>query len=356
MKTGKSLTELAQEIERRANAKQDFIVQTDAAELVATDDAIKMQFGNYEHGVNRIAHGQIASHTEIPKPYYDRMLAEAPQLLATNVGEWFRRYPTPRMVRTLDGNARAFLSDRYRPLENEELAEAVLPALNDAGVEIMSCEITDRKLYIKAVDQRIRKDMPTGASWGKRHDIFDTQSPAIVISNSEVGMGSLSIEAGVFTKLCTNLAVFSQRSMKKYHVGGKHDVEGIYHLLSDETRRVTDAAVWGQVRDVVRAAFDQAKFDALIEDIRGTAENQIEGDPVKVIEKVQKKMRWTDDQRGSVLTHLIKGGDLSQYGLASAVTRTAQDFEDYDDATDFERLGGKILELGKNDFRELVAA
>ncbi|MBL0089244.1 MAG: hypothetical protein IPP44_22195 [Ideonella sp.] len=33
------------------------------------------------------------------------------------------------MVRTLDGQARAFLSDRYRRLDNYDLCEHVLPML-----------------------------------------------------------------------------------------------------------------------------------------------------------------------------------------------------------------------------------
>ena len=33
------------------------------------------------------------------------------------------------MVRTLDGKARAFLSDRYHRIDNEQIAEAVLPVL-----------------------------------------------------------------------------------------------------------------------------------------------------------------------------------------------------------------------------------
>ena len=33
------------------------------------------------------------------------------------------------MVRTLDGEARALLSDRYHRIDNEEIAEMVLPVL-----------------------------------------------------------------------------------------------------------------------------------------------------------------------------------------------------------------------------------
>lgn len=36
--------------------------------------------------------------------------------------------------------------------------------------------------------------------------------------------------------------------------------------------------------------------------------------------------------------------DFSQFGLVNAVTRSSQDVEDYNRATELERIGGTILE------------
>ena len=58
-------------------------------------------------GVGEIAHRQIGSALGIPAKYYDKMRAENPELLAQNVNSWFTMTPQKRMVRTLDGNARA---------------------------------------------------------------------------------------------------------------------------------------------------------------------------------------------------------------------------------------------------------
>jgi len=41
--------------------------------------------------------------------------------------------PDRRMVRIMDGNVRAFLSDRYRRLDHLELCTAVLPVINENG-------------------------------------------------------------------------------------------------------------------------------------------------------------------------------------------------------------------------------
>ena len=46
-----------------------------------------------------------------------------------------------------------------------------------------------------------------------------------------------------------------------------------------------------------------------------------------------------------MLRHLITAGDLSGYGLVNAVTHYSQDVDDYDRATEFESLGGKLIEL-----------
>lgn len=372
MKTGLSLTQLATEIERQANAKKDFIADTRGIEArtiqtghESSDVALALKNGT-EHvfPMTNLAHQQVALHTSIPQRYYDRMRTEAPELLAQNINRWMGEKPADakvhprRLIRVLDGNVRAFLSDRYRSLDYIDLAEAVLPVLMDLKLEIHSCNITQTKLYIKAVSAEINKDIPTGRMGDGKHTIFDTCSPAIVISNSEVGMGSLAIETAVWTRACTNLAIFSQRSMRKYHVGGKAAELGeqVYALLADETKKATDKAVWMQTRDLVKAAFDRAQFDALAETIATSTQDKIDADPVKVVEVVQKHFTWTEGERGSVLKHLIQGGDLTRYGLANAITRTAEDLPDYDRATQFEQMGGQLIELPRTDWKRLVPA
>src|SRR6266446_1873265 len=111
MKTGKTLTELAAEIDRQHKTKHDYIADT--RKISITDNATMVLAGKdtEEFIIRDHAHGQIAAHTNIPKQYYDRMAKEAPALLANNVNTWFEKYPAVRTVRTLDDRNRAFLSD-----------------------------------------------------------------------------------------------------------------------------------------------------------------------------------------------------------------------------------------------------
>lgn len=354
-KIGRTISELAIEIERQQNTKRDFVADT---RNVTMDKDLALLFGDQTLKVNELAHDQIGSHTKIPAPYYDKMKAEAPDLLATNVNRWFQKYPAPRMIRTLDNRARAFLSDRYRPLDNFDLLEAALPRLMDLGVVFLSQEVTDTRLYIKVVDQRIKKDLPVGWKLDNRgHKGFDTLSPALILSNSEVGAGALSVQTSVYTGGCTNLVAIRERSARKYHVGGKHELgDEVYAMLSDSTKRLSDAALWATIRDVVAAAFDRAKFDAVCEKLEAATHDRIEGDPAKAVELTAKRFGMNDGERGSVLRHLIDGGDLSKYGLHSAITRAAQDIESYDRASHFEQIGGTVIELPKNEWKEIIKA
>jgi hypothetical protein len=111
-----------------------------------------------------------------------------------------------------------------------------------------------------------------------------------------------------------------------------------------------------QVRDVLNAAFDEKVIGKRIEAIAATAENKITGNVAKVMEVVAKTFDFNDTERDSVFRHLIEGGSLTQYGLHSAITRAAQDIESYDRATDFEYIGGKVIELPRTDFARMAEA
>ena len=80
----------------------------------------------------------------------------------------------------------------------------------------------------------------------------------------------------------------------------------------------------------------------------------LEGNPAKAVEVLSNDFSLRENEHSGVLTHLIQGGDLSQYGLLNAVTRTSQDLTDYDRATHLETLGSKVLELSPSKWKELA--
>ena len=291
------------------------------------------------------------------------MLAKEPGLLTHNVNTWFGEEPQNRMLRTLDGKARALRSDKFRPLDHFELLEAALPALQSASLDIVSCDVDERRLYVKAVDKAIKRHIPNGHRMGDgTHTLFRIPSgdivPAIQIGNSEIGYGSLSVVSGWLDEGCTNLAWrFHERGLRKNHVGARLDVgDELYKVLTSEAREATDKAIWLQFRDAVKAGISQEGFDSLVELLTESANDKIEGDVAKVVEVTAKRFALSDSTRSSVLRHLIEGGDLSRFGLANAVTSAANNAEAYETATELEALGGKIIELPKREWSELAKA
>ena len=110
MKAGKTLQELAIELDRQQAVKKDMIVDMGALSMDTSDIGLALQVTggstSAQYGINDIAHRQIGQHLKIPALYYDRMKSEYPELLVQNVNGWFSRTPdTKRMLRTLDGTA-----------------------------------------------------------------------------------------------------------------------------------------------------------------------------------------------------------------------------------------------------------
>ena len=170
MKSGLTIVEMAQQIERQSKLKQDYLLDTRRLQVEPFGSQLYLHtFDDHDDPlvepleINQIAHRQIGTHLKIPAAYYDRMLSDYPELLAENVNSWFQREPTQRMVRTLDGTVRAFLSNRYRRIDNLDIAEIVLPVIQqmeDAYFE--SCQITDSRMYIKVVNKRLEAEVVPG--------------------------------------------------------------------------------------------------------------------------------------------------------------------------------------------------
>jgi hypothetical protein len=355
MKTGKSIVELAQELQSRMESKKDFVSDTRNLEMIPSGSssnptaapvlAVKDQ-GFYSP--TNHTHGQIASRLSIPKVYYDRMLDQSPELLARNVNHWFNEKPETRMLRTMGSNARAFLSNRYRLIENEEIAATVFPVLSDIGdVKIASCDVTDSRLYIKALFPKIEGEVSVG----------DVVQAGVVVSNSEIGLGRCLVQFLIYRLVCKNGMISPDHSLKKLHVGRAIDAgSAAIEFFKDDTLAADDAAFQLKVRDAVAGMANQAKFAAVLEDLREAAEDKIEGSPIKAVEVVKSRFALNEDEKDSVLTHLLGDGDLSKWGMTNALTAASQDVEDYDRATELEALGGKVIDLSPADWKEIKFA
>ena len=351
MKAGKTLRELAMELDRQQAVKKDMIVDMGALSMDPGDTGLALQVTGgsmaAQYGINDIAHRQIGQTLKIPALYYDRMRTEYPELLAQNVNGWFARTPdTKRMLRTMDGTARALLSDRYRRIDNFEVASAVLPIISSMdGASVESCELTESRMYLKVVNPRVTAEVKKG----------DIVQAGIIISNSEVGMGSVNVSPLVYRLVCSNGMIAQDGAVRKYHVGRANEGGEDFSIYRSETIEADDKAFLMKLEDSVKAAVDQARFAAIVDKMREATEATMEAKVVpQVVELASKEYGITEAEGKGILGHLIAGGDLSLYGLANAVTRQAQDVESYDRSTELEATGYKIITMAPALWRSLT--
>ena len=344
MKSGISLVEMAQEIQRQNDLKADYMLDTRSLRLEPFGGGLYLnaydQSGDYAVEpleVNAIAHRQIGTHLKIPAAYYDKMLEEYPELLAQNVNAWFQREPAVRMVRTIDGTARAFLSNRYRRIDNLDIAGIVLPVLQEMeGMHFESCQLTDSRMYIKVVNTRLEAEVVPG----------DIVQSGIIISNSEVGLGSVSIQPLVYRLVCSNGMVVNEAAARRNHVGRVTDSGENFSVYSQATLDAEDKAFVMKIQDTVRAAVEEARFSQVVDKMREAKAAQMDTHDVPAVVKLaSKEFHITDSESTGVLQRLIESNDLTLYGLSNAVTRHSQDVESYDRASELESIGYSILTM-----------
>lgn len=361
MLQGLTLQQLAAKIEANSKAKRDFVYNTTDLEMVVDAEYTEVPPAERKNGnghsvalvvadqgrypILKTAHEQIGARLDIPRKYYDRCLDKAPDLLATNVNRWFRDNPERRMIRTLAGRDRAFLSDRFNRIEHEEIAKAALPVLADIpDVQIISSEITERRMYLQAVTPRLQGDVKVG----------DTVQAGVLISNSEIGFGAVLVTPLIYRLVCKNGMVVPDGRLRASHIGRR--VEDNEELWADDTRQADDRAILLKVRDTVRACVDEAQFRTRVAKLSGLTEGKVTGDPTKVVGLLAAKVGANEEETGGILRSLIEGGDLSAWGLLNAVTAQAHSATSYDRAVEFEQAGGALVELSRDEWRGILNA
>lgn len=367
MKSGKSLTDMAAELMRVKDSARDYVVPVERlhAEAVAEGEKSKvvLAFTNgskHRFDLNSWSAGQLAGYTDIPKAYFDRINAENPTLLADNVNHGLERIAgqakrerknESRLLRTLDGNVRGLLSSRYRILDAHDMLESVFPVLADKKMEVVSSELTERRLFLKALSPNLKAEVTKG----------DVVQYGLMISTSDVGAGSVRVEPLIYRLVCAN-GMIANTAIRKFHVGKNQAEDDIRELLSDRTRELTDAAFWASVRDVVLASMRPENFEAQVDRLRVAANEPIKNfDLPRVVELTMRATGVTGEgKKNSILAALASGNEgagLTRWGLVNAFTRAAQGEEvDYEGSVEMERAGGQILELPKSQWETISAS
>jgi len=383
MPQGRSLADLTAELHRQANAKRDFLAPAHSLHIstnghcdLVLNGAIGEQFE-----INDIAHGQMAEYLGIPKGFYDRLRGATADLrvpVGGAAGDDREPDDTPlfdvvanrimeskgedvRLVRTLDGRARAFLSDSFSvDLDNWDVFRMAAKVITEAGLgpdNVVSAEVTDRKLYLKVVSPRLEATVQPDNVLPGHGYLREPQvvQAGFIITNSETGLGSLSVQQVVFKLMCTNLWI-REEAVRQRHLGKALEADDDGLVYQSDTRAADARARLLKIRDHVADALDEERFRALVGQMQETTQVRLEGSVERTVDLAARKFALGTHEKEDLLRNLIEGADLTLWGLTNAVTATARNVKSYDRATELEAIGGRMLSLTRGEVRELVAA
>lgn len=328
-----------------------------------------------------VATSQLSTFLGIPSLYYKRLRIEHPDLLATNVNTLMQAAPADqvRLVRTLDGQARAFLSDKYRPLDNydllrwlnvlfapdteennrkraaEDLRAIVGPDGRHLKVRVASANVTDTHLYVKFIAPLLKADIRPG----------QTVRVGVIWKNSEVGLASWECFPFYEVMQCTNGAYIThfENIIKRRHVGRGFAGDSAFGdnstILREATQRAKDKAFYLEAADVVHATLSEAAFHNIIRPMKDAATVEVTGNYDAAISHLGKLFDLGEDDQEGILNNFVHGNNNERtiWDLSQAVTLWSQQREgNYDDATRLEEVGGSIITLGANEWRTIATA
>ena len=346
MKSQLSLNELAQKLTDQKSLKKDYVVESSNLRFYSNgSNQLHLQEIDEVFDVNDVALNQITTKVGLSKKYTDKMLDGHKSLLMDNVNYWFTNTPKAQMIRTLDGTARAVLSDKYKRVDNDMIAEQVLPILLDKEYDIKSCAITDTKMYIKASLPSLQREVNKG----------DVVESGVIISNSEVGHGAVNVSPFIHRLVCMNGMVVNDSRLQSRHLtSSQATIDGVYEVLSDEAKELDYQALLAKVRDVVASTSDKMRFEEQVQMMTNASQIKIKR-PKKVIELLENKFDLTKNEGESILENLINRDDKQPmsnlWSVVNSITALGNTMDDYDRGTKMQEIGGRLLTMP-----ELVAA
>lgn len=349
-------------------------IELNGIQPVVSDDGVTNVDGFYTP--TAIGDEGLAQKLDIPVGYLRRCHTQAVDLYDANVTGWLQRNDKSYLLRLLthpdgprpDGSAgvlRAFLSGRYKCIDNFDVLLAALRGLGDAGVNepIIDADLTDRRMVVRVTAPEIAALAPkllegyrnpwTGQNVGRgwtpeamaRHNGgHGPDDPVVfagfVITNSETGGGRFQVTPRLVVKICNNGLTITADALSNVHIGGELD-EGVVRW-SDATLSKNLELVTAKTADAVRTFLDPDYVQAKIANLEAQAGVQVE-DPTGVIAAVSKRLGFSEAEQTAILGSFIRGGQLTAAGVMNAVTATAQTL-DAERAYELENAGVPALE------------
>jgi hypothetical protein len=238
-----------------------------------------------------------------------------------------------------DGTARALLSDSYRTIDNWDVLMATLSGMQAAGLDahvVRQADLTNRRMYVQIVAPEVQALAPEllknyrSPFTGDRGADNPTVFAGFVLSNSETGGGAFSITPRLEVQVCTNGMTIAQDAVSRRHLGSKLEDDGVVQY-SNETAQKNLELIKLQTRDAVRTFLDTDYMTKVIARVTEKAGRPV-AKPEEIVKTIVKREAYSKEDADGILSHFIKGSDMTHGGVFHAITSYAQTVGDADKA------------------------
>lgn len=366
-----TLQNLLLKVQDQAQRAQDFLAPTNQLQLMTGDrgdgtnvsQVVIEQSGGMPTQIlsaNEVAFDQIAQRANIDVRTARRLQQDYAGEFDALINAIWQKEPAVRMLRTFNigdnvGIARAFVSDKFKTFDNVHLLQAALPQLmeSDAQWKVVNGEVTDKRLYL-----RLKSETQTGEGAA----VGDVMANGIGLSNSETGCGSVNVYQMFWTLACLNGMQTEKRTRKSHITGARGDAD-TWGLLTDEAKDADNHALALQLRDVTAAYASRQSFDEILEKMKAAHADTISGSVNAAVESLGKVLTLSKKDTASVLDGLLAtvgqsgfaGQPVTRATMVNAVTAVAHK-ADADSVDDWQRLGGRVLDLPRSDWQRVAMA
>lgn len=260
---------------------------------------------------------------------------------------------------------RGFLGASYRPLDNHELIETVLPVMREKGAYLREFNLTDQRLHARFVtfEQSIEDiQQHAMAKFGMTRDqvrgharvsgtdvawVNEVIRAGATLRNSETGFATLDVSGFIEILKCLN-GLIIPAAVKVRHVGKRGEVEEAEYL-SVQTQTLDNAAVFSRVKDALLATLDEKRI-AQGAAIIGDAKVERLALPVPAVEwlgNIGTRYQLNDGERAllqeEALRSSVEEGGFTRFAVSQGVTALARQVPDFDRRTEIERIGWEVL-------------
>jgi hypothetical protein len=342
--------------------KGAFLVKGSTPQI--TEDGVTSIDGVY--ALSTVALEGIADRTGVPIRYLREVHAERPDLFSAIVNHHWRggfskdhvtHEPDARsfMLRTLTspnggpGLLRAVLSDKYKRIDDLEVATAILTGLQTAGIQDakVTGDLTERRMMLRIEVPRIATEgKALVESYRSPYRAEGEQSPMIhaglEVRTSSVGCGAFEIVPRIVIEACSNgLRVDALGKIREVHLGGRLE-QGIVSW-SDDTERKNMELLQAKTVDAVTTFLSPGFLQRAV--VQANAKAGLEVANEKQVRDITKPLGVTNAEVDDLMAYFVAGGQTNRAGLANALTAMAQATADGDRAGDLEVAGAAVLGL-----------